>query len=253
MSWVFQRQLIYFFIAAFIFIIFATGVFLVFKPEATCFDGKKNQDEESVDCGGVCSACLGETKDIIVLWSNVFPLGNGKYEVASLLKNPNFFAGLPELKYRFKLYDVNNILISVREGKSFMNPNEEYLIFETDISVGERVPKRVFIEFDDLNWQRIEKKRPQIFVTEKNFNNSIFPILEVKVTNKSLSSFGAIEAAAILFDEEDNAIGVSITKIGALPPEFSKTISFTWPKEFSEIPSSSEILIRDNLTNASDI
>ncbi len=253
MSWASRRQLIYLFIAIFLIVVIGMAGFLFFKPKATCFDGKKNQNEENVDCGGICTACLGETKDIIVLWSNVFSLGNGKYEVASLLKNPNLFAGLPELKYRFKIYDTNNILIAIREGQTFMNPNEEYLIFETDISGGERIPKRVFIEFDNLNWRRIEKERPQIFILEKNFNDAIFPMLEAKVSNKSLVSLNNIEAAAILFDAEDNAIGVSITKIDSLPPESSGSISFTWPGKFNEIPASSKILIRNNLTNAGGI
>ena len=30
------------------------------KSVETCFDGKKNQDEEEVDCGGVCTACKSE-------------------------------------------------------------------------------------------------------------------------------------------------------------------------------------------------
>ena len=28
------------------------------KPEETCFDGIKNQNEEGIDCGGVCKPCV---------------------------------------------------------------------------------------------------------------------------------------------------------------------------------------------------
>jgi len=253
MSWTSQRQLVYLLIAVLLFIVLGVVGFLYFKPQATCFDGKQNQNEENIDCGGVCGACIGETKEIITLWSNVFPLGNGVYEVASLIRNPNFFAGLPELKYRFKLYDNNNILIAVKEGKTFMNPNEDYLIFETGITVGERIPKRVFIEFDELKWKRVERERIQVAVSEKSFNNSIFPTLEAKITNKTLLTLSDIEAAAILFDAEENSIGVSITKIGNLATESSRAVSFTWPNQFSVNPASSKILIRSNLTNEGDI
>ena len=34
---------------------------------ATCSDGKRNQDETGVDCGGVCPAC-GKTKYILRLY-----------------------------------------------------------------------------------------------------------------------------------------------------------------------------------------
>lgn len=253
MSWASQRQLIYLFIAVLLFIAIGIVGFLYFKPQATCFDGKKNQDEEIVDCGGVCGACLGETKEIITLWSNVLPLGGGVYEVASLVRNPNFFAGLPKLQYTFKLYDENNIIIAIKEGETFMNPNEDYLIFETGITVGERIPKRVFIEFGKLNWKRIEKERAQIVISEKSFSNSDFPSLGAMITNKTLLSIGDIEAAAILFDAEDNAIGVSVTKVGALSPESSQGISFTWPHQFEVDPASDKILIRNNLTNEGGI
>jgi len=253
MSWASQRQLLYLLIAILILVAVAVGGFFYFKPQATCFDDKKNQDELGVDCGGVCGSCLGETKEIITLWSNVFPLGNGVYEIASLVRNPNFFAGLPQVKYTFKLYDDNNILIAVREGKTFFNPNEDYLIFETGISVGERTPRRVFIEFDNLNWKRIERERLQIAVSEKSFDNSIFPILKARITNKTLSIASDIEAAAILFDDEDNAIGVSVTRVGALSSESSQLLSFTWPHQFTVEPASSKILIRSNLTNEGDI
>lgn len=253
MSWASQRQLIYLFIAVLLFIVIAAGGFWYLKPQASCFDGKKNQNEENTDCGGVCGSCLGDTKEIITLWSNVFPLGDAVYEVASLIRNPNFFAGLPELKYTFKLYDDNNILIAIREGKTFMNPNEDYLIFETGIIVGERIPKRVFIEFNNLNWKRIEEERVQIAVSEKSFSNLIFPILEARITNKTFLTIDDIEAVAVLFDNQDNAIGASVTRISALLPESSQRITFTWPNQFSIEPASSKILIRSNLTNEGDI
>lgn len=253
MSWASRRQLIYFFTVALLFIAIAMGGFFYLKPQATCFDNKKNQDEEEVDCGGVCGSCLGETKEIITLWSNVFPLGGGVYEMASLVRNPNFFAGLPKLKYTFKLYDKNNIIIAIEEGETFMNPNEDYIIFKTGIRVGERVPKRVFIEFGDLDWKRIEEERVQISISEKNFNNSTFPSLEAKVTNKTLLPIDDIEATAILFDSEDNAIGVSVSKIGTIEAESSQGVTFTWPNQFSVEPASNKILIRSNLTNEGDI
>ena len=253
MSWASQRQLVYFFIAVLLLVAMGVLGFFYFKPQATCLDGKKNQNEKNIDCGGVCGACLGETKDLITLWSNVFPLGNGVYEVASLIRNPNFFSGLPKLKYTLKLYDENNMVIAIREGETFINPNEDYLIFETGVTVGERTPKRVFIEFNNLNWVRVEKERAQIVVSEKNFSNINFPVLEAKITNKTFSPVGDIEASAILFDVGDNAVGVSVTRVETLLQESSQVISFTWPHQFDIEPISSKILIRNNLTNEGDI
>ena len=43
---------------------------VLFKVDPTCFDGKKNQDERGIDCGGVCAlVCLADAKTVVPIWS----------------------------------------------------------------------------------------------------------------------------------------------------------------------------------------
>jgi hypothetical protein len=216
----------------------------------TCFDNKQNQGEEGIDCGGPCKKqCLGEIKEPLVLWTKFFKIGQEKYDAIALIENPNLFLGLPSVKYQFKLYDKDNALIVSKDGETFINPGETFPIFETNIAAGQRVPQRAFIELEkNLKWERIEKEKPQLVVSKKQFSNlPPFPRLDAVIDNKSISSLDNIFSVAILYDKEKNAMAVSATKIDNLQGGASGNISFTWPQPFSEEPSLIEIFLRTSL------
>lgn len=252
-----RRQITYLGGFILIIIIIAIGLFLIYKPTADCFDNKQNQSEEGIDCGGVCTPCVVEPADPVVLWTKVFPLGRGpgeafsgnKYEVAALVKNNNFNVGAERLKYTFKLYDQKNILVSAREGETYLNPLEEYLIFETDINTQERFPARAFIEFEDIKWKYTDKEKAEILISNKEFSNEPSPSLSVKITNKSLLDARNIELSASLFDAQDNVIGVSFTKISRLAAESSRLAYFTWQDPFEDVPTRIEILVRTDIVH----
>lgn len=247
-SWTAKKQLFVFFIVCAV-IIIAVLLFLLSLGNPTCFDGRRNQGEKGIDCGGPCEPCVGEVKNLIIHWSKIFKLKNGNYEAAALIDNPNLFAGLPSLKYKFHIYDEKNVLIAIKSGKTFINPDERFLIFETSIEVGERIPKHAFLEFEGRpEWKRIEKEKPQIVVSKKQFFNSEpFPKLIIGINNKSLFSAENIFLAAVLYGKDQNAKAVSVSKIDYIGGGSSKEAVFTWPEVFLEEPASSEIFIRVSL------
>ncbi len=246
--WTAKRQLTFLFI-----VVFAVGaaVFSVWiaTNHSTCFDGKQNQGEEDIDCGGPCAACLGEVKNLVVSWAKPFKLKDGVYDAAALVENPNLFLALSSLKYKFKLYDEDGVLVAVRDGETFFNPGEKFVIFETGIETGKRIPKRAFIEFErNPQWKRIKEETSQLVVSGKNFSNNPFPRLTAQISNKSIFSADGVYAVAVLYDGEKNAKAVSATAIGSVGGGSSRQISFTWPEPFTEDPASSEILLRTNWT-----
>jgi len=242
--WTVKRQLTFLLIivsavAAVVFLLW----FVSNKP--TCFDKKQNQGEEGIDCGGPCEACLGTVKNLVVSWSKPFKLKGDVYDVAALVENPNLFLALPSLKYQFKLYDENNILVAVRDGETFFNPGEKFVIFETGIETGERTPKRAFIELEENpRWKRIEKEIAQLVVSGKEFVNIPFPRLTAKISNKSVFPAGKISAVAVLYDGEGNAKAVSSASVGVVDGMSSRLVSFTWPEPFAEAPVSSKVFLR---------
>jgi hypothetical protein len=229
-------------------VILASLIIWVSRPAPTCFDDKKNQGEEGVDCGGPCEiACLETAQLPVVLWVRIFKAPGNFFDTASLVDNPNVLFGSSELTYRFRIYDANNILVSIREGKTFVNPGERFIIFESGIDAGERIPQRATVEFDKIIWRRVEKEKPILKVVRKDFVNLPFPRLFVEVENTSILDVKDVYLSAVLFDEEGNAVASSQTKIDFLKAERSQGAVFTWPRSFEKPPASSEVFIRARL------
>src|SRR3989338_9568602 len=90
-SWAAKKQLTYL-----LFVLFAVvGLVFAFWLNITapsCNDKKQNQDEKGVNCGGVCAKeCLGEIKDLAVLWSKPLKVSGNDYDAVALVENRNLF------------------------------------------------------------------------------------------------------------------------------------------------------------------
>jgi len=253
MNWASRRKLVYLGGVVLLLLILA-GVLLYMyldKP-LSCTDNIQNQQEEGVDCGGPCSAlCPEQARDPIIHWQRPFQVAEGVYDVVASVENVNANGGAREVIYQFKIYDEDNILIAEKFGKTFMAPNEELAIFEGNIKTGQRVPARVFFEFQpDINWERVNyenRPKPDIAVRDQTLsqedgrqrlratlvNNTPLPVIDVLVV-------------AILFGNQDNAIGVSATHVDAIAQNGTEDVVFTWPQQFSETPTRINIIPRVN-------
>lgn len=247
--WIIKRQTAYFLI--FLFLALAVfGLAWLNINFSSCFDGKQNQKEKGVDCGGPCKkTCLGDIKNIIILWAQVFPAGNGFYDAVAVVDNPNLRLSSPEVFYRFKIYDIQNTLIASRSGHTFINPGEKFSVFESGIETNGKIPARAFIEFQPIEWEFLNKERHQLVVSGKEFVNNPKPSLRTFISNKSYLAEKNIEAVAFLYDEHGNAKAASASHIDYLAGGGSAEIVFTWPESFSQEPFSSEIFFRTGLAD----
>ena len=247
-SWRFKKQFLYS-VIFFVIILAIIGFFVLrFMSGGTCFDNKQNQNEEGTDCGGNCKPCQENIKELTVLWKRFFAAGENAYETAAVIENPNLIWGIETLNYKFKLYDQNNILIAVKGGTTFLNPNDRIFIFEPKFDIKERRPHRATIEFDDIKWKFIEKMSPNLIVIKKDFyDRAGLSILEVEVKNNSLENVENIYVGAALLDENENAFAASQTKIDKINPEGSGKAVFTWGQIFQQKPAKIDIFIKTKI------
>lgn len=250
-SWASSRKLAYTLGVIMFFIIIAIGVyFLQYYRPPTCTDGKQNQNEEGVDCGGVCAvACTASIADPIVLWSRAFPVSHGIYNAVAYIENPNANLGVTMVTYRFKLYDDANVLVAERVGKAFIAPNERFAIFEPHLNVGERIPKRAFFEFIKFSdWTKLGKDMPKILVRGEKFSNTdTAPRVDATLQNGTIVDIPDINVVAIVYDKNDNAMAVSATKVDKLKADSSYDLAFTWDVPFPSLPSQVEVIPRVDL------
>ena len=246
--WRFKKQSSYLILAAAVAALAVYLIYLGVKPASSCFDAKKNQNEEGIDCGGVCViACSFNVESLNILWTRPFEVRAGSYDVAAFVSNPNTLLAASSLVYRFKIYDSDNILITIKEGQTFVNPGENFIIFESAVEVGQRAPQRAVIEFEPAVWKRVEKSTPFLKADKKEFANVPFPRLSAEIQNKSIFDVSDIYASAVIFDENGNAQAVSQIKIDNIKAESAKAVSFTWPTAFENPPASTEIFLRTRL------
>lgn len=238
MDWATKRQLQYLgilFLAVILFIVVPFFVFIYKSP--TCFDGVKNGEETGVDCGGSCRLlCTAEISKPIARWDpRVFRVATSTYSVLAFMENPNVAAEVYNAPYSFKLYDAQGVLITERTGTTYIPKGGNFAVFESNVSVGTRIPIRATFEFTkDLTWIRNTNTSPNIEITDETLlSQDKAPRVEAKIKNSSLDRVANIDVTAIVSDGAGNAIGASRTYLEALNPGESQRLTFTWPAPFA--------------------
>jgi len=238
MNWALRRRLIY---LSFIFVLLLGGAvyfaYPYFTKPATCTDNKMNGTETGVDCGGQCRAfCTDEVNPLVVVWARTFPVSGSLYSAVAYIENQNINAGISQISYQFKVYDGNNVLITTREGKTFVAPNGRTAIFEPGLNMGNRVPRRTAFSFTTAEYfYKMDARYQNVRVFAKDpvvGDEEAMPKVEGVIENNSIYTIPEMSVIAIVYDEFGNALGASKTITEALPPESRTSVFFSWLAPF---------------------
>lgn len=240
MSWAQRRKATYIVSVLFVLIsILAVILYFVLNKTPTCFDGIKNQDEVGVDCGGSCVIlCREQYVNPVVIWGPrpVKVLSSGLYNFLTYVQNPNSGVGAYNVSYNLKVYDNKDLILFQKTGSIYIPSNNNFVIFEDNINLYDKVPARTKLEFTgNPIWQKIESSESAITAVSKNLTNEdTRPKLSVTINNNTIKPIENIESVAILYDENNNAVAFSKTKIDVIDANGSTDISFTWPEKFDK-------------------
>lgn len=174
--------------------------------------------------------------DFSILWARFFKVRDGFVDLAALVENPNDFSA-GKLKYSFKIYDENNVLITIKEGESYAGSKEKFVLFEPNVAVFQRNPQRVILDIDGVSWQKdFLREIPIIDVLSSDkFLEDIFPRLVLAVKNSGQKSYQNVETTVVLWRGDDEVAGVSRTIISSLGIDEERSITFTWPEAISGV------------------
>lgn len=206
-----------------------TGVFwffiLLIRSNPTCSDGRRNQGEEDIDCGGPCSPCV----DRIVLegieigqYEWVHYVGN-KYDFIATIKNPNNNYGASHIKYRMKIKtQKGEVFVQPRWIESFVLPREEKTVLVQGIEL-ESSPLDIEIELDTqgINWEKFtDFEEPEFIINDKRYTelgggSLNFSNVWAMVINKSSTDFEEVNIKAILRNSEGRLIATNSQVVGA--------------------------------------
>ncbi len=236
-SWQTRRQALYFG-TFFVFLVLVIGipVFISVYRAPTCFDGKKNQGEEGVDCDGSCQRLCKEKISLpVVDWVRPFHVSGNVYSVAALVENFNPNAGTLKIPYTFELYDTSNQLITKVKGSTFVLPKQAFLVFEGGIELT-AVPTKAFLKFEEnAEWLRASVKDRTLSISDQVLRNTdTLPKLSALIENTAITPARDVEVVAVVSDTKNNAIAASRTIVKELAPNEKKNIVFTWPTPFAK-------------------
>ena len=234
LTWASKRQLAYLFlVVGTIIVVSAYPIYRSFiYHEPSCFDSARNQDEEGVDCGGSCKAvCSFRVTLLLVDWSRFFKVSEGNYDLAAHVENRNFSAGIERIGYKFELYDNGSNLLAIKKGEIFVNPGEQFVVYEPNIKVGSATPTRVFFEFDkDQQWVKGVPVQQPLSVKSRSLTDPYgSPHLQATIVNDSIDTLSNVNISAIVYDSSKNAIAASETTLDAIGKGEEKNIFFSWP------------------------
>ena len=252
MSWASRKQFKYLIIVFGVFLLIVFWVIhpLIFK-QPTCNDGKKNGNEVGTDCGGSClNICNSEASSPVVVWSRAFPVTGNIYNLIAYVENPNQGVAIPKINYEFKIYDTNNKLIGIRDGSTYIPPDQQFVIFNPRFNAGQSQVRSVSFDFiPPFSWQKKKATLNTLPIVVKNIKYSSdinSSSLSARVENDSIYNLPPFSVVAILYDKNGNAINVSNTQTSGLQSNTSSYVHFTWPIAFPTIPVKNDILVQIN-------
>jgi len=240
------KQIFYGFIFLIIIIGLLTFFYFIFKPKPSCFDGKKNQGEEGIDCGGPCSqVCFPpDFRNVEVLWTKLLDAKSQLILVAKI-QNPNSDLASDSFDYKFNILS-NGVVLKTIQGKSFIYAEEIKYIEEF-------INKDSIINIDDLeiefiiknvNWVKSKNfSKPKIDLISKDIQlKDDFNYLIGRIKNNDFVSLNNVQ---ILVNVYDNKLLIlnSKTLIDNISPAETKNFQIIFPKNIDISKYTLEIII----------
>lgn len=215
------------------------GLYYILRTSPTCSDGKQNQGEAGIDCGGPCSAKCEEMpkiENVRVLEKAFLPAGEGKYDAMAKIDNPNPQFGVAQFEYSFNLLDGNGSIIGQSEGSNFILPAETKYILAFNLASSAQ-PESIDIKIKSLKWTKfLEYEEPLIQIYSKEFNlvnaGSNFASLKAKIKNLSGYDFRTITAKAVIRNERNVPVALNQTSANDVKVNEEREIIFNWGNSF---------------------
>jgi hypothetical protein len=195
-----------------------------FIPEQTCFDNIKNQNEEALDCGGVCESCELKTLNLISGEAKAFSAGKLKSNILVRIENPSSNYFLQNFDYEFGVFSgLGPKLFSINNKSSILPKEVKYIVvsgIDTDYhDIGKVVFKPV-----NQNWEPVSKLANYDFKTNglKVGISGGYTEVEGEFENVSSLNFSSIRATAVIFTKAGTVLNGGTTELNGIKA-FGKT------------------------------
>ncbi|MFA6183516.1 MAG: hypothetical protein WC682_00260 [Parcubacteria group bacterium] len=245
-----KKRIIIICIYLLIFSIFGALIYYILEPDPTCSDGKKNQSEEDIDCGGVCTPCKREIKaKELKVNEKYFVYGSrDQFDVMAGITNPNDKYGAVGFDYEFQLLDQSGAVLAKKEGTNFILPGESKFIIELNLYSSIN-PYSLKFEIKNIKWDEfLEYEEPKLNIYEKNYSEDPEKnIVTGLLRNESYFDFNSIEIAIVLRDEGGKPVALGKNEMRTIKSQEERDFKLIWPYKFGKNVESVDIKAEANV------
>ena len=217
MSSRYLKQLLYSLAYVLVLTSFIFGVYYFFlKKPPTCFDGRQNQGEEDVDCGGPCPSCEIRTLGpLTAAKAFALPAGRDAVSFVAEIRNPNINYGAESFDYEFVVSGPLGTKASSIKGKSFIYASESKYLLEAPAAMSIRDVSSVEVSLSNFAWKS-RRDFPQPMTTFREINHR-FADNQISVEGVIVSAetvrLPRVFAGAILYGKGGEPLSVSRTEL----------------------------------------
>jgi len=223
--------------------------YLIFrpKPEATCFDGIKNQGEEKIDCGGPCLPCEKQKEPIAILKQKIISMPDNNFDFVAEVSNPNEIWGARSVGYVLNIFNQENEVVFSKEASFYILPQEKKYIVEPKIALSEP-PQKFELVITSTNWQRLDGFRDlALRIRDKKIQFDDYTRISGTVSNNTSYDFDKVELVGLIFDQSKEIIAAGKTDVRTLLRGENRYFEIRWPKAFNVDDFSYEIMPYTNV------
>lgn len=237
LTWSQRRRLAVIGTAASVLILLVTGIiFAVMYDVPSCMDGKRNQDEAGVDCGGSCAyLCKADVQAPRVSFARSLAVGSGRTDVVAYIENRNQNAESKNAAYTVELVDDQGRIVASRRGMIDLAARSVVPLYVPALAQGVYAGSRALLTFEDsLAWRNVREGSVQPAVRSVEIIPGDRPRVRAVLENPSPQSLYNRTVIATVFSSDGSAIAASQTVVREIQPQDTFDALFTWNEPFPE-------------------
>ncbi len=199
----------------------------------SCFDNVQNQNEEGIDCGGVCAKACTSGLEITVGDFKTFVSAPGRGTFLARVENHNTGFGAKSFQYEFDIYDASGTVIASVPGQSFIYDSEVKYLVLANVAVPAAMD-HAGLAVTGVNWVPASEMGlvPQfgnpLTITGNAMTSNTATVTGV-LTDNDISAFNNILIVAVFYGNSGLPIGASQAQLDAIAPHETKNFSVSYP------------------------
>ncbi len=215
--------------------VFGLAYLTFFRTPPSCFDGKQNQGEEGVDCGGPCKAfCLEQQLIAPSALGDplVFRASDSLVSVLVELKNPNPTTALRQLPYQVTLTGDYGTPLQLKGVASLYGSEvRRFVLVRPSGDLGGALRARIDLATSSAQWTPADAfRKPQLNVVSASTSvEEGRTRVEGSISSDDALGVTDVTAVALFYDGAGRLIGASQTVIDRLAPGATTRFAISYP------------------------